>query len=142
MRPKPIPDGFTTVTPYLAVADGDRMLRFLEAAFGAEVLRRHRRPDGTLGNAEVQVGTARVMVGQVDDPARAMRAMLYLYVENVDAVFRAAVEAGGRVVLEPMDHFYGDRSGGLTDPCGNEWWIATHVEDLTDEAIERRARDR
>ena len=142
MRPKPIPDGFTTVTPYLAVAEGDRMLRFLEAAFGAQVLRAHRRPDGTLGNAEVRVGTAMVMVGQVDDPARATRAMLYLYVENVDAVFRAAIEAGGTSILEPVDQFYGDRSGGLTDPCGNEWWVATHVEDLSDAEIERRAQGR
>ena len=140
MRPKPIPEGFTTVTPYLAVVDGGRILRFLEAAFGAQITRLHHRPDGSVGNAEVRLGTAMLMVGQVEDPARAVRAMLYVYVENVDAVFQAALEAGGKSILDPMDQFYGDRSGGLTDPCGNEWWIATHVEDLSDAEIEQRAQ--
>ena len=79
------------------------------------------------------------MMGQGSDQWPAMPASLYLYVPNVNELFRQAVAAGGKSLMEPADMFYGDRHGGLTDPNGNVWWIATHIEDVSDEEIARRA---
>lgn len=135
---QPIPDGFHTVTPYLMVEDADGLIAFLEQAFGATLRGRHDGPDGRMMHAELQIGDSRVMMGQATGEWPAMPAMLHLYVEDADAVFRRAVEAGARVVREPEDQFYGDRSGGVVDPTGNQWWISTRVEDVSPEEMERR----
>lgn len=135
---RPIPEGYHTVTPYLLTGDADGLIRFLERAFGATLLGRHDGPDGRMMHASLQLGSSRLMMGQSNDDWPARSAMLHLYVEDVDALFRRAVEAGARVVREPEDMFYGDRSGGVDDPYGNQWWISTHVEDVTPEEMERR----
>lgn len=135
---KPIPDGFHTVTPYLMPEDADGLIRFLQEAFEATLLGRHDAPDGRMMHASLQIGDSRVMMGQATGQWPAMPAMLHLYVEDVDAIFRRAIEAGGRAIREPEDQFYGDRSGGLVDPTGNQWWITTHIEDVSDEEMERR----
>lgn len=135
---KPIPEGFHTVTPYLMVEDADGLITFLERAFEAELLDRHDTPDGDLMHAELRIGDSRLMMSQANDEWPAMPAMLHLYVPDVDTVFRRAIEAGGRAVREPEDQFYGDRSGGLVDPTGNQWWVSTHVEDVPPEEMERR----
>lgn len=135
---KPIPDGYHTVTPYLIVEDADRLIGFLEGAFGARALGRWPDPEGRVVHAEVQIGDSRVMLGESNQELPPMQAVLHLYVEDVDATYRQAVAAGGRSIREPQDMFYGDRSGGVADPFGNQWWIATHVEDVSGEEIARR----
>jgi PhnB protein len=136
--PNPIPQGFHTVTPYLVVSDAAKLLDFLQRAFGATERFRMPGPDGSVAHAEMQIGDSIVMLGQPQGENRTMKAMLYLYVPDVDATFKKAVDAGAISVREPADQFYGDRSGAVKDPGGNEWWIATHKEDVTPQEMERR----
>ncbi|MGH9445385.1 MAG: VOC family protein [Terriglobia bacterium] len=135
---KPIPDGFHTATPYLVVDDGDKQIQFLKQAFDATEVHVSRRPNGRMMHAEVKIGDSIIMIGEAQDTWNAMPAMVYLYVEDVDGTFRQATAAGGKTVREVKDEFYGDRSGGVEDPCGNMWWIATHLEDVSREELERR----
>jgi PhnB protein len=139
MAAKPIPDGFHTVTPYLVVQGVDDLIAFVKKAFGATERFRHKRADGKTGHAEVTIGNSIVMVGEASEQAQAMPAMLYLYVNNVDETYQQAIEAGGKSIMEPTDMFYGDRNGALIDPCGVQWWIATHKEDVSPEEVHRRA---
>src|SRR5579875_89712 len=138
MAVKPIPDGFHSVTPYLLVQDAGKLIAFLETAFGARETERTSRPDGGVMHAQVQIGDSMVMMGEPTDyPAQP--ASLYLYVEDVDQTYARALAAGAKSVSPPADQFYGDRSGGITDPAGNTWWIATHIEDVPPDEIARRA---
>ena len=141
MTVKPIPDGFHAVTPYLLVKNVADQLEFLTKAFGAEVIERMDSPHGIM-HAEVKIRDSIIMMGQAGGEREPMPAMLYLYVEDADSAYKKAIEAGGESVLEPTDQFYGDRSGAVKDSQGNEWWIATHKEDLSSEEIARRARER
>ena len=93
----------------------------------------------TVGHAEVRIGDSMVMMGEASDAWKPMPSALYLYVADVDVAYRRALAAGGTSTMEPMDQFYGDRSGGVKDPAGNIWWIATRVENLSREELERRA---
>ena len=138
MAVKPIPDGYHTVTPYLTVADAEAQIDFLKKAFGGEETFRHNDDKGKVSHAEVRVGNSMLMIGQARDQWKPMPALFYLYVEDVDAVYKRAVEAGGKSIHEPTNQAYGDRSGGVEDSLGNQWWVATHVEDVSPEEIERR----
>lgn len=130
MSVKPIPDGFHTVTPYLVVPDAALLIDFLKRAFNAEEIHRSHRPDGAVAHAQVKIGDSMVMMGQAQDEWKPMPCMLYLYVEDVDAWFERAVQAGGTVVRQVNDEAYGDRAGGVQDPAGNQWWVATHRQDV------------
>ncbi len=134
-----VPDGYHAVTPYLVVQGVDRLIPFLNQAFGAEVKERHASPDGAVMHAELLVGDSIVMMGEAPEPTAASPSNLYLYVEDVDRTYRQALEAGGTSVREPADQFYGDRSGGVIDPAGNQWWISSHVEDVSMEEMRRRS---
>jgi len=129
MAVKPIPDGFHTVTPYLLVSDAGGLIDFLKRAFGAEEIHRSAGPDGNVAHAQMKIGDSMIMMGQAKDEWKPMPCMLYLYVEDVDAWYRRAIEAGGISVREVNDEAYGDRAGGVQDPVGNQWWIATHKQD-------------
>jgi PhnB protein len=139
-KAKPIPEGYHSVTPYLTVQGVRKLMNFMTQAFGAKETFRTNRPDGTVWHAEMQIGDSRVMLGEANEQWKARPSALYLYVEDVDGVYRQAVEAGGKSLGEPATHQYGDRSGGVEDPCGNQWWIATHVEDVSAEEFERRMK--
>ena len=139
MAVKPIPEGYHSITPYLVVEDVARLIDFLKAAFGAVEVHRMQRPDGRVGHAEVQIGDSRLMIGEAQGEWKPMPCALYLYLENCDAVYRQEIKAGATSLREPQDQFYGDRHGGVIDPCGNQWWIATHIEDVSPEEIARRA---
>lgn len=143
MSAQPVPDNFHTVTPYLVVRGVDKLLEFVETVFDAEVMERHARPDGVVLHARVRIGDSMVMMG---DPTGAeqewqkpLPTALYLYVPDCDKLFHAAIAAGAKALEEPADMFYGDRHGGVVDPWGNQWWIATHKEDISPEELERRA---
>ncbi len=137
MAVKAIPEGFHSVTPYLFVEDGAKLIDFLKRAFGAKQFERMENPDGTVRHAQVKIGDSFVMLGKPQ--GKAMPASLYLYVPDCDAVYERALAAGATSVMEPADQFYGDRGGGVTDPCGNTWWIGTHIEDVSSEELQRRA---
>lgn len=139
---KPIPEGYHTVTPYLVVEGANRLLAFLEAAFGAKVLYRTDRPDGEIAHAEIQIGDSRVMLSGSQPQWPALPCALYLYVEDCDALYAQALAAGAKSTQEPADMFYGDRHGGVIDPSGNQWWIATHIEDVGPEELDRRSAER
>jgi PhnB protein len=139
MPVKPVPDGFRTVTPYLVVEDVPRLIDFLKAAFGAVETERVDGPGGRVAHAEVRIGDSIVMMGGAMERFPAIQTMLYVYVPDADAVYGQALQAGATSVMEPANQFYGDRSGGVKDPAGNTWWIATHVEDVPRDELQRRA---
>ena len=138
MSVKPIPDGFHAVTPYLFTQDAARLIEFLEAAFNGELTARETRPDGAIMHATMRVGDSMLMLADAMSPFGPMPASIYLYVRDSDAVYNSALNAGGVSVFPVMALPSGERYGGVKDPCGNIWWVATHVEDVPPEEQERR----
>ena len=142
---KPIPDGYQQVMPYLVVRGATKALDFYKRAFGAK--ERMRLPMGDrIGHAEIEIGDCVVMLAD-EFPEMGANSPetiggtpvgLCLYVEDVDAVFKRAIAAGGKEEKPLKDQFYGDRSGTLIDPFGHKWTIATHVEDVSSEEMQRR----
>lgn len=129
MTVNPIPDGYHSITPYLLANDAGKLLDFVKEAFGADEIMRMPGEHGEVSHAEVRIGDSVVMMGQPAD-GRAMPAALYLYVEDCDAAYKRAVQAGGQSTEEPADQFYGDRRAAVKDLAGNSWWIATHIKDM------------
>jgi uncharacterized glyoxalase superfamily protein PhnB len=119
---------YRTVTPYLVVADADRVLAFLKRAFGATELQVHRNTDGTVGHAEIQIGDSLVMLGQAGGQWQARTAAFYLWVDDVDETYRRALDAGATSESEPADKPYGHRNAGVVDPAGITWWIGAPVK--------------
>ena len=149
MATKPIPEGYHTVTPYLAVDDAAAAIEYYTKAFGAKERVRMDAPDGKIGHAELEIGDSLVMLSD-PFPQSTVRppkelggtsASVFMYVEDVDAVVQQAVDAGATVTMEVADQFWGDRFGTVSDPFGHSWSIATHVEDLTPEEIAERAKE-
>lgn len=146
---QPIPDGYHTLTPYLTVEDGATALEFYAEAFGAEELFRMDGPEGKIGHAEMMIGDSPFMLADEMEAwgNRSPRSLggtptsLMIYVEDVDAVFQRAIDAGATEVMPVKDHFYGDRSGSVEDPFGHRWSISTHVEDVPPDELERRAKE-
>lgn len=146
MSAKPIPDGYPTITPYLIVEGAARAIDFYKDVFGATERMRMPGPEGSIGHAELAIGGSVLMLA---DPCPQMKAFapvpggsapvsLHLYVADVDAVVARAVGAGATVEQAVEDKFYGDRSGSIIDPFGHRWNVATHVEDVSPEEIQRR----
>jgi PhnB protein len=148
MAVKPIPEGYRTLTPYLIVKGAAAALGFYARAFAATEIYRMADPSGRVGHAEMQVGDSRFMLadefperGAVSPRGREGHAVTFLlYVPDVDAAFARAVAAGARSVRPVQDQFYGDRTGTLEDPFGHQWTLATHVEDVSPEELDRRSR--
>ena len=141
MAVEPIPAGHHTVTPYMVVEDVPRLVEFLKDAFGATELECIEGPDGRVMHAQIRIGDSMIMMGQANENFPPLTSAIYLYVIDTDATYKQALEAGGDSLMEPADQFYGDRNAGVKDPCGNLWWIATHVEDVSSEEIARRAQE-
>lgn len=135
----PAPAGFHTITPYLVVEDIEALISFLKAAFGAEETERVPGPDGVTRHAEVRIGDSVVMMGAAQEGYPPLPAALYMYVEDTDASYASALDAGAESLMEPADQFYGDRNAGVKDSQGITWWIATRVENLTAEELRKRA---
>jgi uncharacterized glyoxalase superfamily protein PhnB len=119
------PEGFSTVTPYLVVNGADKLIDFLKAAFEAEEKLRVPTEDGKIMHAEVRIGDSVIELGDANERYSAMPVSLHVYVPDSDAVYARAIKAGGTSIDPVMDKPYGERSGGVLDPCGNQWWIAT-----------------
>lgn len=147
MNVKAIPDGYHSLTPYMGIHKAGEAIDFYKKAFGATQVMRLDMPDGRVGHAELRIGDSSLMLGTPCDqmalrnPDEHTSIGLHLYVEDVDAQFQRAVDAGATVVSEPKDQFYGDRSASVKDPFGHLWFLATHKEDLTEEQIRQRAME-
>jgi PhnB protein len=149
MGVKAIPDGYSSVTPYLIVKGAAQALDYYKMAFDAEELLRFPTPDGKIAHAEIQIGNARLMLADEspqmgnNSPATlgGSGTGLMLYVTDVDSTFERAVSGGGKVKQELKNQFYGDRSGTITDPFGHTWTIATHVEDVAPDELKRRMQE-
>ena len=136
---KPIPDGYTAITPYLVVEGAIGYIDFLANAFGAVERMRIPMSEDALAHAEVTIDGALVMLSDASPPdAPAQTAHLYLYVEDVDAAYSRAVSAGATSDAEPETQFFGERLASVTDPYGVHWTIATHVEDVDEETLMQR----
>jgi PhnB protein len=140
---KPIPEGYHTVTPYLIVRGGTDAIEFYKGAFGAVEHERVHDDCGNVRHAEISIGDSRIMLADESPELRALSpktiggspVSIHLYVEDVDAVVAKAVAAGASLTRPVADQFYGDRVGGITDPFGHRWFVATHKEDLTMDEI-------
>jgi PhnB protein len=134
------PAEYNTVSPYLMVSDAAKLIDFMIRVFDGEEIERHSRPDGSVGHAEVKIGDTIVMLGGVSGDWKPMPGSLYVYVPDADATYARALEHGAEPVMPPSQQFYGDKMGGITDPFGNLWWIATRTEEITREEIMRRSK--
>lgn len=145
---KPIPEGYHSVTPYLIVNGAAKAIEFYKKAFNATELSRMPDANGKIYHAEIKIGNSPIMVAD-EFPEMNFRSpqafggspiSICLYVENVDTLFKQAIAAGAKEIRPLKNQFYGDRSGTLTDPFGYTWTIATHIEDVTPEEMEKRAK--
>ena len=143
---KPIPQGYHSATPYLTLNDASRALDFYKRAFGAQEVMRMAGPNGKIGHAEIKIGDSMIMLadempgnfGQSPQSLGGTTSGIFLYVENVDAVFQQAVSAGAHPESQPADMFWGDRFGKLKDPFGHAWMVATHKEDVAPAEMKKR----
>src|SRR5688572_9206882 len=149
MAVKPIPEGYHTVTPALSIERCSEAIEFYKRAFGAQERYRMPGPEGTIAHAELQIGDSVVMLSDPFPQAGARPPSelggtsvgIFMYVEDVDAAFQQAVDAGAEVAMPVEDQFWGDRFGSLRDPYGHQWSLASHVEDVPPEEMERRSRE-
>jgi PhnB protein len=149
MAVKPIPDGYRTVTPYLVVSNAAAAIDFYKRAFGAKEIMRMDTPQGKIAHAEIKIGDSMIMLGD-EMPGTGARSPeslggtctgIFLYVPNVDSVFKQAESAGAKALMPPVNMFWGDRYGKLTDPFGHQWSLATHVEDVAPEEMGKRMKE-
>jgi len=146
MAPRAVPEGYSTVTPYLIVTGAAAAIEFYKKAFGAVEMMRLTQPDGKIGHAEIQIGSSKVMLADeaLDMGFWSPRSLggsgtgIMLYVDDVDRAFERARGAGAKALQPVKNQFYGDRSGTLSDPFGHMWTISTHVEDMSPEEMQHR----
>ena len=149
MTVKPIPDGYHSVTPYLILKGAVDAIEFYKKAFNAAEFMRLESPDGKVGHAEIQIGDSRIMLADEQPEMNCLAPQtpgsagvsICLYVENVDEIVPQAIEAGAKIQRPLQDQFYGDRSATLEDPFGHVWTVATHIEDVPPEEIDRRLEE-
>ena len=143
-----VPEGYHSVTPYLVLRQASDAIEFYKKAFDAAEVFRMPGPDGAIAHAEIRIGDSQIMMCEENPQMGAQSpqalggspANLFLYVEDVDAAYKKAVDAGATATMPPQDMFWGDRYGKLVDPYGHEWSIATHIEDVTPEQMAERAQ--
>ena len=148
---KPIPEGYHSILPYLSVKDAEKAIEFYKKVFGAKEIGRLKTPEGKIGHCELQIGDSRIMLAEEmpDMGSKSPQTIggspigICLYVENVDEVYKRAIDAGAKANknMEIKDQFYGDRSGTVTDPFGFSWTIGTHIEDVSYDEMQKRFAD-
>jgi PhnB protein len=142
-----IPKGFHSITPSLFVAGAAKAIDFYKKAFGAEERMRFPAPDGSIMYAELKIGDSTIMLGDEmpDQGGRGPKTIggtpvsFFLYRENVDAEWKKAINAGAREIVPLADQFWGDRAGCIEDPFGHQWWLAQHMQDLTEDELRKNA---
>ncbi|MFD9443861.1 VOC family protein [Streptomyces sp. NPDC060006] len=140
-KPAALPDGYGTVTPWIVTRDTAQLLEFMRAAFDAEETVRFHNEDGSVGHAEAVIGNSVVMMFDARAEWTSTPALIRLYVEDGDATFRKAVEAGGVPMTEMTELAWGDRVGRVRDPLGNVWWIQCRLAELNPVQMTERAED-
>lgn len=141
MTVPPIPPGFHTITPYLIVRGAVDLIEFVKQAFAATEVHRTTRPDGSIAHAQLRIGDSAIEIADGQGDWSAMPCALHLYVPDADAVYAKALAAGAISTMDPATRFYGDREAGVQDPCGNHWFIATHLEEVPPDELARRAAE-
>jgi PhnB protein len=144
---EPIPEGYRRVTPYLIVDGAGAAIEFYTSVFGATERMRMSAPEGKVGHAELDLGDSVIMLADESPEVDARSpstvggspVSLHVYVEDADATFKRALDAGAKTLQPVEDKFYGDRSGTFEDPFGHRWHVATHVEDVPPDEMESRA---
>jgi PhnB protein len=136
-----VPEGLHTVTPYLVADNAIDFIEFLKRAFDGKETFMHKTRDGKIMHSTVSIGNSTLMITDTMEGMPSQPGMFYMYLENVDDVFQRALNAKATTVREVRDEFYGDRAGAVKDKWGNVWWIATHVEDVSPDELERRSKD-
>lgn len=145
MTIKPIPDGYHSVQPYLILDDAAKAIAFYKQAFGATERLCMKEPNGRVAHAEIEIGDCCIMMSDEHPDIGAFSPTHYggspislmFYTVDCDAMYRRALQAGAKSVREPEDQFYGNRTAGVTDPFGYQWWIGTHIKDVSKEELER-----
>jgi PhnB protein len=151
MTTKPIPDGYDALIPYLVVRGASKAIDFYKELFGATELQRMPYPDkpDVLAHAEIKIRNNVLMLGDENPQMNVLSPQslngpspvsVMIYVPDVDAVFKKAASMGVKVIMPPMDMFWGDRFGKFVDPFGHQWAVATHTKDLTPEQIAKGAQ--
>src|SRR5438128_333705 len=135
-----IPKGYQHVIPYLAVSGAAKIIPFAEKVLGGQVIYKMEMPDGAVAHAEIRIRDTVVMIG-TPEQGPGTPGMLMVYLPDVDDAFRRAIAAGATAVKEPADQFYGDRTAMVKDACGNQWYLATHKEDVSPQEMDRRAAE-
>lgn len=141
MSVKPIPEGYSTVCPYLVCDNASAVLDFILKTFDAEDRGAMRTPEGKIAHGEVKIGDTVVMLSDGSPQYPKSPSIVHVYVEDCDITFAKSLSHGGSLKKEPETMFYGDRGAAVTDPGGNTWWISTRVEDVSPEEMERRMKE-
>jgi PhnB protein len=149
MAVQPIPEGYNAVTPYLAVEDASSAIDFYKRALGAKERSIMPGPGGAVMHAELEIGDSLIMLSDPFPQASTKppkelggtSVSIFLYVDDIDAVYKQAIDAGASSLMEPDDMFWGDRFGSIQDPFGHSWTIATHVEDVSPQEMEKRSQE-
>jgi len=131
---------YNTVSIWITTKSTDKLIIFLKAAFNAKELGRVYNADGSIGHAEVQIGDSKILMFDLKPEWPVFRSLIHLYVENADEIYEQALKAGAKSMTKLTTQFWGDRGGRVLDPFGNIWWINSHVEDVSEEEMERRAK--
>lgn len=140
MGVKPIPEGYNNVIPYLICKDTAKVIEFAEKTFGAKLTEISKAEEGKIYHATIHIHDSAVMLSESSQKWPALSAMLYIYVDDVDMVYKKGLDAGGESLREPTNEFYGDRVCALKDSSGNQWWIGSHIEDVSPEEIAKRMK--
>jgi PhnB protein len=143
-----IPEGYHTITPGLTCKNTAQAIEFYKSVFGAKEIMRMPGPGGAIMHAEIQIGDSRIMLAdefhgmsRAPSPGTMNAVAMFMYMDNVDAVFNRAVSAGAKVDMPLADQFWGDRYGKITDPFGHQWGLAQHVEDVAPAEMQRRSEE-
>jgi PhnB protein len=145
---RPIPEGYHSISPQLTCRDAARAIDFYKQIFGAKQLVRMDGPGGKVMHAELQIGDSRIMINDefpgvcaAPNPSQPHSSSLFLYTDDVDSLFKRAIQAGSKSDMPLENQFWGDRYGKFTDPFGHQWGVATHVEDVSPEEMKRRSAE-
>ena len=142
MAVKPIPENYPRVSPYLIVKNVEETMDFIQSVFDGKVREKMKTPNGSVNHGEISIGDSVIMMGRATESHEPQNVMLYIYVDDADAAYKRALEKGAESVMEPADQFYGDRNAGVKDKDGISWWMASHVEDISPEELQRRNETR
>lgn len=136
-----IPEGYHSITPFIATDKPKELIEFIKSAFNGEIAYMMKSDDGVIRHSTVKIGNSLIMISNGTDLYEPMPMMLHLFVKDVDKTYERALEFGAKSLQEPHDEFYGDRRSGVIDKWNNKWWIATHIEDLSEEEMKEREKE-